>query len=104
MGRRVYYTYIMASRSHNFYIGMTSEIEVRVKKHKNGAYEGHSKRYNCTRLVYFVRYPLVGDAIAREKQLKGWTRVKKIALIEKRNPTWDDLSEDWGRWGRGSES
>lgn len=97
---KMYYTYIGASRSHNFYVGMTSDIEVRVRQHKSGTYEGHSKKYNCNRLVYYERYPLVGDSIAREKQLKGWTRVKKIALIESRNPAWVDLSEGWRKMGK----
>ena len=92
----MYYTYIVASRSHNFYIGMTSEIEIRAYQHKHGTFDGYSKKYNCNRLVWFERHPYVNDAIAREKQLKGWSRVKKIALIESKNPTWIDLSEKWG--------
>jgi putative endonuclease len=97
MLERLYYTYIVASRSHNFYVGMTSEIEIRVRQHKEGRFEGHSKKYNCNRLVWFERYPDVHDAIAREKQLKGWSRSKKIWLIERENPAWVDLSEDWGK-------
>jgi putative endonuclease len=96
MSERMYYTYIVASRSHNFYIGMTSDIEARVWQHKHGTFEGYSKTYNCNRLVWFERHAFVVDAIAREKQLKGWTRVKKIALIERTNPAWVDLSEVWG--------
>ncbi len=96
----MYYTYVVASRSHNFYVGMTSGIEVRVKQHKEGVFEGHSKKYNCNRLVWFERHPYVNDAIAREKQLKGWSRVKKIALIERKNPGWVDLSEGWGAMGK----
>jgi len=97
MHEKMYYTYIVASRSHNFYVGMTSEIEIRVRQHKDGTFEGYSKKYNCNRLVWFERHPYVNDAIAREKQLKGWSRKKKIALIESKNPTWDDLSENWGK-------
>ncbi|HEV2646003.1 MAG TPA: GIY-YIG nuclease family protein [Acidobacteriaceae bacterium] len=97
MEERMYYTYIVASRSHNFYIGMTSEIEIRIRQHKEGRFDGYSKKYNCNRLVWFERHPYVNDAIAREKQLKGWTRAKKIALIERQNPTWIDLSESWGQ-------
>ena len=96
MEERMYYTYIVASRSHNFYVGMTSQIEIRMRQHKEGRFEGHSKKYNCNRLVWFERHAYVQDAIAREKQLKGWSRVKKIALIERLNPTWVDLSEKWG--------
>jgi putative endonuclease len=96
MTESMYYTYIVASRSHNFYVGVTSEIEIRVQQHKEGRFDGHSRRYNCNRLVWFERHPFVQDAIAREKQLKGWTRVKKIALIKRDNPAWVDLSEQWG--------
>jgi putative endonuclease len=96
MRESMYYTYIVASRSHNFYVGVTSEIEVRVRQHKEGRFDGHSRRYNCNRLVWFERHPFVLEAIAREKQLKGWTRMKKIALIERENPAWVDLSEQWG--------
>ena len=97
MREHIYYTYIVASRSHNFYVGVTSEIEVRVQQHKEGRFEGYSKKYNCNRLVWFERYSEVERAIAREKQLKGWSRAKKIWLIERENPTWVDLSEDWGK-------
>jgi putative endonuclease len=96
MNEAMYYTYIVASRSHNFYVGVTSRIEVRVRQHKEGRVEGHSKKYNCNRLVWFEQHRYVHDAIAREKQLKGWSRMKKIALIELENPAWVDLSEEWG--------
>ena len=75
---------------------MTSEIEIRVDQHKSGTFEGYASDYNCNRLVYFERHPYVNDAIAREKQLKGWRREKKVWLIERDNPTWHDLSEAWG--------
>ena len=97
---KMYYTYVMASRSHQLYVGMTSAIEVRVLQHRNGRFEGFSSKYHCDRLVYYERYPNVNDAIAREKQLKGWRREKKIALIESRNETWVDLSEEWGKMGK----
>lgn len=97
MGEHLYSVYIMASRSGVLYIGITSELEVRVNQHKTGAYDGFSKKYKCHRLVYFERYDRVQTAIAREKQLKGFTRAKKIALIEATNPRWQDLSESWGR-------
>jgi putative endonuclease len=97
MREAIYYTYIMASRSHNFYVGTTSEIELRVEQHKQGRFEGYSSRYNCNRLVWFERFTYVGDAIAWEKQLKGWSREKKIWLIERENPAWMDLSEELGK-------
>jgi putative endonuclease len=70
---------------------------IRVTQHKNGTYEGFTSRYKLDRLVYYETFGLVQNAIAREKQLKGWTRKKKIGLIVSMNPTWRDLSEDWGR-------
>jgi putative endonuclease len=96
MRERMYFTYIVASRSHNFYIGITSDIELRVRQHKNGVYEGYSKKYHCNRLVWLERHSDVNVAIEREKQLKGWSREKKIGLIERENPAWVDLSEVWG--------
>jgi putative endonuclease len=97
MQDRSYCTYIVASRTHVFYVGVTGQIEVRIAQHKNKTYEGFSALYNCNRLVWFERYADVTRAIAREKQIKGWRRSKKIALIEKMNPTWIDLSEGWGK-------
>jgi putative endonuclease len=90
-----YYTYIVASRSLTLYIGMTRDLERRVFEHKCKLHDGFSAAYNCNRLVWFERFTGPGAAIAREKQLKGWTRAKKIALIRKTNPTWIDLSEKW---------
>jgi putative endonuclease len=95
MDDRVYFAYIVASRSHTLYIGVTGNLHKRVFQHKNKAFPGFSALYNCNRLVWFERYSDPRNAIAREKQLKGWVRRKKIALIEKANPTWDDLSEGW---------
>jgi putative endonuclease len=92
-----YYTYIVASRSHTLYIGFTGNLEQRIWQHKNKIYEGFSAKYNCNRLVWFERYTHPGTAIAREKQLKGWLRARKIDLIESANPTWLDLSENWGK-------
>ncbi len=83
MNEKMYYICIVASRSHNFYVGITSEIEIRIEQHRQGRFEGYSKKYNCNRLVWFERHPFVEDAIAREKQLKGWSRAKKILLIER---------------------
>ena len=90
-----YFTYIVASRSLTLYIGMTGNLMKRVFEHKRKLYEGFSATYNCNRLVWFERFVDPSNAIAREKQLKGWTRAKKIALITRTNPTWIDLSETW---------
>jgi putative endonuclease len=85
MNDKLYYTYMVASRSHNFYVGITSEIELRIEQHKQGRFEGYSKKYNCNRLVWFERHVYAEDAISRERQLKGWSRAKKILLIEREN-------------------
>lgn len=95
MDRKTYSAYILASRSLNFYIGITSNLHQRVWQHKLHIYEGFTSKYNIDRLVYYENYDDVHKAIAREKQLKGWRRAKKIWLIKKLNPTWLDLSEGW---------
>ena len=92
-----YSVYIVASYSGVLYIGMTSDLQERVWQHKNGVFEGFTKKYKCRRLVFFEKYGQVAHAIRRENQLKGWTRARKIALIESMNPRWQDLSENWGR-------
>jgi putative endonuclease len=95
MQERTYCTYIAASRSHTLYIGVTGNLLKRIFQHKQKTFEGFAATYNCNRLVWFERFASPGVAIAREKQLKGWIRAKKIALIEKSNPAWVDLSEGW---------
>jgi putative endonuclease len=92
---RIYFTYIVASCSRTLYIGVTGDLPKRVFQHKDKTFEGFSAQYNCDRLVWFERFGDPRNAIAREKQLKGWRREKEIALIEKSNPTWADLSEGW---------
>ncbi len=87
--------YIMASRSHTLYVGVTGDLHRRVFQHKWREHEGFTARYNCDRLVWFERYADVLEAIDREKELKGWRREKKIALIEAANPAWVDLSCGW---------
>ena len=91
-----FYTYIVASRSHTLYIGMTNNIERRIREHRDANSNSFAATYNCNRLVWFERYTTVHLAIAREKQLKGWKREKKLELIQKENPTWIDLSQSWG--------
>ena len=96
MDERVYFAYIVASRSRTLYIGMTGDLRMRVYQHKEKLHEdGFAATYNCDRLVWFERFLDPSNAIAREKQLKGRTRAKKIALIERNNPTWEDLSDGW---------
>ncbi len=89
-----FYVYIMASSSGTLYIGVTNNLFRRVMEHKRGEMKGFSKKYGCTKLVYFEHYTDVEAAISREKQLKGWSRAKKEALIKKMNPHWNDLTEE----------
>jgi putative endonuclease len=87
--------YIMASKSRQLYTGMTNDLHNRVFQHKNDLLDGFTKQYKIHRLVYFENYSQVINAINREKEIKGWRREKKIALIKTMNPTWDDLAEHW---------
>jgi putative endonuclease len=97
-----YCVYIMAGESGVIYIGVTNDIERRVLEHKNRFVPGFSARYNLQKLVYFEVFGDVRAAIAREKQLKGWLRRRKIALIESVNPKWNDLSPAWVRSAAGA--
>lgn len=92
---KTYYIYIVSSKGGILYTGMTSDLVKRVYQHKNKLVDGFSKRYGSDRLVYFEETGDVTSAIEREKQIKSWRREKKIALIEKQNPKWQDLSQDW---------
>ncbi len=89
-----YYVYVMTNFSKTLYTGVTNNLEKRVCEHKNKLVEGFTKKYNIAKLVFFEETNDVDVAIAREKQIKGWLREKKIALIESMNPTWKDLSEE----------
>ncbi len=97
MQERWYYTYMMASRTHVLYVGVSGDLDCRVAQHREGSTEGFTSRYRCTRLVWWERHANPSVALAREKQIKSWSRKKKIALIERENPTWADLSEEWGK-------
>ena len=90
-----YYIYIMTNLSHTLYTGVTNNLEKRVYEHKNKLVPGFTSKYNINMLVYFETYNDIRDAISREKQIKGWRREKKIALIESQNPRWKDLSSEW---------
>jgi putative endonuclease len=92
-----YFVYIMASRSLTLYIGVTGNLQRRVAQHKHHSCDGFTSNYMIDRLVYFERYNCIHNAINREKQLKRWRREKKIALVKSMNPTWIDLSEEWGK-------
>lgn len=89
------YVYIMGSVTGTLYVGVTSNLEHRVWQHKNHVHEGFTTRYNVTRLLYIEEYSRVDDAIAREKQIKGWARAKKLEIIGERNPRWNDLAWNW---------
>jgi putative endonuclease len=90
------FTYIMGSPTGTLYTGVTSDIYTRVRQHKNGTFEGFSKQHNCTRLLYYEQHEDISQSIAREKQLKGWRREKKLNLIRTQNPDFKDLAETWG--------
>jgi putative endonuclease len=92
---RTYCIYIMASRSRVLYTGVTNDLARRVSEHKRGLVSGFTRKYRITRLVYFEEFADIRDAIASEKEIKGWKRLRKISLIQSRNPTWEDLAESW---------
>ncbi len=89
--------YIMASkRNGTLYCGVTSDLTKRIYQHRNGIYEGFSKKYDVKRLVWFEQHETMEAAITREKQIKKWNRAWKLELIEKGNPDWKDLAIDLG--------
>jgi putative endonuclease len=92
---KMFYVYIVADRSRVLYVGFTNNLRGRVIQHREGWFEGFTKSYDCHRLVWFERFSTASAGIAREKQVKRWRRAKKIALIERDNPTWEDLSLQW---------
>ena len=91
---RVYFVYIMSNVSKMLYTGVTNDVEGRAFEHKSKRAPGFTKRYNMHKLVYFESFGNIQEAIRREKQIKGWVRAKKVALIESVNPQWADLAED----------
>lgn len=94
MPPRIYHVYIMASASRRLYVGVTGHLARRVHQHRSGELPGFTKKYHMTRLVYAESTSEVLAAIVREKQIKGWTRSRKIALIESSNQRWRDLGDD----------
>ena len=96
MGGREYFVYIMSSFRRTLYVGVTSDLPLRIWQHRTGQRGGFTSKYNVTRLVYVESTPHVEDAIAREKQIKRWRREKKERLILEQNPEWKDLAEEWG--------
>ena len=96
-GQRQFYVYIMTNgpRGATLYVGITGDLVRRVWEHKSKVIPGFTSRYNVTSLVYYECFVYPETAIAREKEIKGWRRSKKILLIEAMNPRWEDLSRDW---------
>ena len=92
----MYFVYILSNWDDSvLYIGVTGNLPRRLYEHKKGLVDGFAKKYNVHKLVYFENTNDVYSAISREKQLKGWARAKKNALIQTTNPNWDDLSANW---------
>jgi len=90
------FTYIITNKNNTvLYTGVTSDIKKRVFQHKTKFYKGFSAKYNCNKLVYFEKFNSINQAIEREKQIKKYKRFKKINLIEKDNPNWNDLYNTW---------
>ncbi|MDQ3707420.1 MAG: GIY-YIG nuclease family protein [Chloroflexota bacterium] len=85
----------MTNKNRTLYVGVTNNQERRVYEHKNKLFDGFTSRYGLTELVYFAETDDIREAIACEKQIKGWVRARKVALIEEDNPLWVDLSADW---------
>ena len=90
-----YYVYILTNAKRNLYTGVTNDLERRVYEHKRKLVEGFTKRYNLTWLAYYEVTTDINSAIVQEKQIKGWRRSKKLALVEAMNPQWRDLAMGW---------
>jgi putative endonuclease len=94
--RNSFCIYILTNKNKTvLYTGVTNSLERRIWEHKQHAIPGFTKKYNCDRLIYFEEFTEVRDAIAREKQIKGWLRVKKETLVATTNPEWNDLASGW---------
>ena len=94
--RHDYWVYMMSNKKRStLYIGVTNNLLVRVGQHRRGEIPGFTRDYHCRCLVYCSHFRDIRDAIAWEKQLKGWRRSKKDALVERDNPHWKDLAADW---------
>jgi len=91
--KHIYWVYVLASRSRVLYTGVTNDLPRRVQEHTQGLIPGFTQKYRVTRLVYFEQFGEIREAIAREKQIKGWVPARKLKLIEAANPIWEDLAE-----------
>ena len=93
---KTYYVYMLTNNNHNvIYVGVTNNLERRIEEHRQDSADGFTKKYNVHKLVYIESTESVEAAIAREKQIKGWRRDKKDALVKNMNPEWNDLSLEW---------
>ena len=93
MSKRSYFVYILTNASRTLYVGVTNDLERRIAEHRSASIEGFSKRYHLTKLVFVEECGEIEDALAREKQIKGWRRSKKLDLIAGLNPAWVDLAD-----------
>jgi len=91
-----YYVYILSNKNNNvLYTGVTNNLERRMLEHKSKVNASFTAKFNCNKLLYYEEFQWIEEAIAREKQIKGGSRLKKIKLINTHNPNWEDLSIDW---------
>ena len=95
---RTYFVYILANRSRTLYVGVTNDLAMRLAQHREGRPNSFTSRYAVYRLVHVDQASSPRSAIEREKQIKRWSRWKKVALIEATNPDWRDLTDAWVRW------
>jgi putative endonuclease len=95
MSQRSYWTYLMTNRSGTLYIGVTNNLARRVYEHRHHLVSGFTSRYLVDRLIHAESFSEILDAIAREKQLKNWSRARKLALIKEDNPDWRDSADEW---------
>lgn len=96
-----YTVYLLSSHSRRLYVGVTNDLVRRLWEHRSGYIGGFAFKYHITRLVYFETTPNVRSALTREKEIKAWSREKKIRLVESANAGWLDLSRDWFPDGAG---
>jgi putative endonuclease len=96
--QKFFYVYVLVSSSRRaMYVGITDDMHDRLGRHKKASRKTFSGRYRTWRLVYFETFVFPSNAISREKEIKGWTRAKKEALVRTANPRWEDLAKDWGK-------
>jgi putative endonuclease len=94
--QKLYYVYILSSKSRAIYVGMTAFLMNRVLRHRAGEGGDFTRKYRIHRLVYYEVFHSAAAAIARETEIKKWRREKKTALFVEKNPTWEDLAAEWG--------